>query len=170
MKEIGFERQDGKYKSLIELNDDEMKKIVTAIMLRRLERNNEDLIGNIFLVKHFNQLEDAREMSAKINASSRLGEPYTAILYCLEDSNAKKQTDKLYAKYKQMIISGLSIVNNIEKIKGNGYIIINAESKINENVISVITTILSKSSLYQEGTVIIALSYADNAIITVPGS
>ena len=127
------------------------------------------LIGNIFLVKHFNQLEDAREISAKINASSRLGEPYTAILYCLEDSKAKKQVEKIYAKYKQLIIGGLNSIGNIEQIKGSGYVIINAKSDIQEEIISVITTILSKSSLYLEGTMIIAMSYTDNNQIKVSG-
>lgn len=167
LKEIGFERQNGQYKSLIELDEEEMTKIVTAILLRRLERNNENLIGNIFLIKHFNQLEDAREMSAKINACSRLGEPYIAILYCLEDSGAKKQVERLYAKYKQLIINGLNYVKNIDQIKGEGYVIINAKSEIEEDIISVITTILSKSSLYNEGTVIIAMTYADQEKVKV---
>ncbi len=158
LKEIGFERQNGQYKSLIELSDEEMTKIATAILLRRLEKNNENLIGNIFLVKHFNQLEDAREISAKINASSRLGEPHTSILYCLEDAKAKKQVEKLYARYKQMIINGLNSIGNIQQIKGEGYVIINAKSEIADYLISVITTILSKSSLYEEGTIIIAMS------------
>ncbi|MDE1848441.1 MAG: DHH family phosphoesterase [Nanoarchaeota archaeon] len=167
LKEVGLERHNGQYKSLIELNEEEMTRIVTAILLKRLEKNNENLIGNIFLVKHFNQLEDAREISAKINASSRLGEPYTAILYCLEESKAKKQIEKLYAKYKQMIIKGLNTVENIEKIRGSGYVIINVKSEISEDVISVVTTILSKSSLYSEGTVIIAMSHTNKGEVKV---
>ena len=167
LREIGFEKQDGKYKSLVELTDEEMTKMATAILLRRLEKNNENLIGNIFLVKHFNQLEDAREISAKINASSRLGEPYTAILYCLGESSAKKQVEKLYARYKQLIINGLKSVDKLEKIKGSGYMIINAKSGIKEEIISIIATILSKSSLYPEGTVIVAMSYTEDAKIKV---
>ncbi|HTZ42035.1 MAG TPA: DHH family phosphoesterase [Candidatus Omnitrophota bacterium] len=169
LKEIGFERENGQYKSLIELSDEEMTKIVTAILLRRLEKNNENLIGNIFLVKHFNQIEDAREISAKINASSRLGEPYTAILYCLEDAKAKKQVEKLYAKYRQMIINGLNSISGIEQIKGNGFVILNAKSVINDSMISVITTILSKSSLYNEGMIIVAMSSAEDDKIKVSG-
>lgn len=167
LKEIGFERENGQYKSLIELNEEEMMKIVTAILLRRLEKNNEDLIGNIFLVKHFNQLEDAREISAKINAASRLGEPHTSILYCLGDAKAKKQVEKLYARYKQMIINGLNFVGTIQQIKGNGYVIINAKSNIDDSLVSVIATILSKSSLYEEGTVIIIMSDAGENKIKV---
>lgn len=167
LKEVGLERENGQYKSLIELTEEEMTKVTTAILLRRLGRNNENLIGNIFLVKHFNQLEDAREISAKINASSRLNEPYASILYCLEDVKAKKQIDKLYAKYKQLIIGGLNSLQTIEQIKGNGFVIINAKSEISDVLISVIATILSKSSLYDEGTVIIAMSHADEKQIKV---
>ncbi len=167
LREIGFEPNGGRYKSLIELSEDEMTSLSTAILLRRVEKNNENLIGNIFLVKHFNQLEDAREMSAKINATSRLGEPYTAILFCLGDSNAKKDVERLYAKYKQMIINGLRHIEAMEKIKGDGYVIINAKSEINESVISVITTILSKSSMYNEGTVIVSMTYTDEGQIKV---
>lgn len=169
LKEIGFERQNGEYKSLIELTEEEMTKIATAILLRRVEKNNEDLIGNIFLVKHFNQLEDAREVSAKINASSRLGEPHTSVLYCLGDSRAKKQVEKLYARYRQMIINGLNSIGDIEKIKGEGYVVINAKSLIEDSIISVITTILSKSSLYEEGTVIIAMTNSGEDKIKVSG-
>lgn len=144
-----------------------MTKISTAILLRRLEKNNEDIIGNIFLVKHFNQLEDAREISAKINASSRLGEPHTSILYCLGEAKAKKQVEKLYARYKQMIINGLNFISGLQQIKGNGYVIINAKSNIDNALVSVIATILSKSSLYEEGTIIIIMSDAENNKIKV---
>ena len=167
LRELGFERQDGKYKSLIELTEEEMKKLVTFVLLRRMEKNNENLVGNIYLVKHFNQLEDAREMSARINAASRLGEPYTAILYCLGEQNSKKKIERLHARYRQMIISGLKLIEKIEKIKGSGYTIINARSEINDTIISVITTILSKSSLYPEGTVIIAMTYTEDEKIKV---
>ncbi len=167
LREIGFERQDGKYKSLMELTEDEMTKLVTSILLRRMEKNNENLIGNIYLVKHFNQLEDAREMSARINAASRQGEPYAAILYCLGEQNSKKKIERLHAKYKQMIIAGLKLVQNIEQIKGRGYSIINARSEINDTIISVVTTILSKSSLYPEGTVLIAMTYTEDEKVKV---
>ncbi len=167
LREIGFERQDGKYKSLMELTEDEMTKLVTSVLLRRTEKDNENLIGNIYLVKHFNQLEDAREMSARINAASRQGEPYTAILYCLGEASSRKKIERLHAKYRQMIISGLKLVQNLEQIKGRGYTIINARSEINDTIISVVTTILSKSSLYPEGTVIIAMTYAEDEKIKV---
>ena len=167
LREIGLENKNGKYKSLIELNQEEMKKIVTAIFLRRLEKNNDNLVGNIFLVKHFNQLEDARELSAKINATSRLGEPYKAILYCLGNNSAKREVERLYAKYKQKIIHGLKHVQNLEKIQGDKYLIINAESEIEDTIIGVIASILSRSSIYSQGTIIVAMANSEKNKVKV---
>jgi single-stranded-DNA-specific exonuclease len=169
LRELGLDNKGG-YKSLIELSEEEMKKMVTAIFLRRLKKNNENLIGNIFLIKHFNQLEDARELSAKINATSRLGEPYTAIRYCLGDSNAKKEVERMYAKYKQRIVHGLRAVERmekIEKIDGKTYTIINARSKIEDTIIGVIAGILSRSSVYEPGTVVVAMAHSDGDKIKV---
>ncbi|MEK6880435.1 MAG: DHH family phosphoesterase, partial [Nanoarchaeota archaeon] len=73
LREAKIERDNsGRIKSLIELDEEEMTRLVTAILLKITSKNHHDrIIGNIFLVKHFNKLEDAREISAKINAVSR---------------------------------------------------------------------------------------------------
>ncbi len=168
LREVGFERQNKKHKVLIDLTEEEMRKIATAIMLRRTKKeNNEKLIGNIFLIKHFNQLEDARELSAKINAASRMGEPYTSILYCMENYKSKKNIEKIYAKYKQLITNGLKKINSMKKIEGKGFVIVNAESEISDSIIGVIASILSKSSLYPEGTVIVTMANTDNKELKV---
>ncbi len=72
LREVGLSPQNGKYKSLIELNDEEMSRLVTAIVLKNPKVKNKEIIGDIFLIKLFNKLEDARELSAMINACSRL--------------------------------------------------------------------------------------------------
>lgn len=168
LREIGFEKRDKKHKILMELNDEEMRKIATAIMLRRNGgENNDKLIGNIFLLKHFNQLEDARELSAKINAASRLGDSYTSILYCIGNTKAKKEIEKVYARYKQLITSGLKKVHELEKLEGKGFVIINAKSEIKDTLIGVIASILSKSSVYPEGTVIITMAYTEKRELKV---
>jgi len=91
LREVGLNPINGKYKSLIELDENEMKKLVTAIMLRNPKAKNKEIIGDIFLIKLFNKLEDARELSAKINACSRFGESETALQLCMEIPSAKKE-------------------------------------------------------------------------------
>ena len=167
LRETNLTPKNGKYKSIIELDEAEMTRLVTAILLRVPKRKHEEIIGDIFLIKFFNKLEDARELSAMINACSRLGEPETAIQLCLEMSEAKKRAESLHAKNRRQIISGLEFVSNSEnsdKVEGKGFVIINAKDNIKETIIGTIASILSYSSLYEEGTIIITMAhYNDNA-------
>ena len=164
LREVGIEPLNGQYKNLIELNDEETKKLVTAIMLRNPKTKNKDIIGNIFLLKFFNKLEDARELSAMINACSRLGESSTALRFCMEVSGARREAEAIHIKYKQHLISGLKFVSKIEKIQGKGFVIINAGDNIKDTIIGTIASILSKSPLYEEGTIITTMAYYEDKI------
>ncbi len=164
LRESGLKPINGKYQSIIELNEKEMSKLITSIMLRNHQIKNKEIIGDIFLIKLFNKLEDARELSATINACSRLGESETAIQFCMELSKAKKRAESMHTKYRQFIISGLKSVSELEKIQGDGFVIINAKEKIKDTIIGTIASILSYSSLYEEGTIIITMAYYDDKI------
>ena len=164
LREAGLNKINGKYKSIIELNSGEMKKLVTAIMLRNPKGRYKEMIGDIFLIKMFNKLEDARELSAMINACSRLGESSTAIQFCMEIPKAKKRAESIHAKYKQLLISGLKFVSETEKISGKGFVIINAKKQIKDTLIGTIASIISTSSLYEKGTIIITMAYYSNKI------
>ncbi len=162
LREAGIKPSGGKYKSLIELNEDETEKIITAIMLRNPKTRNKEIVGDIFLIKLFNKLEDAREMSAIINACSRLGNSEIAIKFCMEIPSAKKKAESIHTKYKQHIISGLKFASEITSEKEKNFIIINAGKNIKETVIGTIASILSKSSIYEEGTIIIAMALRED--------
>jgi RecJ-like exonuclease len=164
LREVGIGAPNGKYKSLIELDEEEMSKLVTSIILKNPKVKNRELIGNIFLIKFFNKLEDARELSAMINACSRLGETDTAIQFCMESPKAKKRTELMHTKYKQHIISGLKSASESEKIEGKGFVIINAKEKIKDTIIGTIASILSNSSVYEDGTIIFTMAYYENKI------
>jgi RecJ-like exonuclease len=164
LKDAGIESEKGRYKSLIELDDDEMSRLVTAIVLKRTKRDTEKFIGNIYLIKLFNRLEDAREMSAMINACSRLDHSEVALAFCMGSRESRKKAERIYADYKQHIISGLNYVSNLEKIQGKDYIIINAKDNIKDTVIGTIASILSMSSVYREGTAIITMAWNNDKI------
>lgn len=164
LREVGLNPINGKYKSLIELDKDEMEKLVTAIMLRNPKAKNEEIIGDIFLIKLFNKLEDARELSAKINACSRFGESETALQLCMEISSAKKRAESIHARYKQQLLAGLKYASEAEKIEGKKFMILNAKHHIKDTMIGTIASILSNSSLYEEGTIITTMAYYDDKI------
>jgi single-stranded-DNA-specific exonuclease len=152
-------------KSLLELTEDEMSKLITAVMVRRAAHNKaEDIIGNLFLLKFFNTKEDVREISVLINACSRLGHSDVAISYCLENEKAKTAALDIYTKYKQELVSGLKVAEKMEKISGKGFVILNAKDQIKDVIVGTITSMLSSSPKYKEGTVLIGMAYNEDKI------
>lgn len=164
LREAGMTPENGKYKSILELDDNEMQKLITGIMLRNPSAKNEDIVGDIFLIKMYNKLEDARELSAKINACSRLGSPEVALKFCMELSDAKKESEKIHIQYRQNLVSGLKFVRETEKIEGENYVIINARKEIKDTIIGTVASIISNSPEYDEGKVIVTMAYYEKKI------
>lgn len=165
LREINLKPHNGKYKTLLELDEREMSNLVTAIMLRNPKSRTEEIIGDIFLIKMFGKLEDARELSAMVNACSRMGESETAIQLCMELNSCKKNAETLTTKYKRSLLNGLELANKQEnQIKGKGYVIINAQDKISDTIIGTIASILSNSAVYEEGTIIITMAHREDKI------
>lgn len=165
LRNAGLSRENGRYKALYELTEEEMSNLITAIMLcTKKPKENTEIIGNLYLVKFFSKLEDARELSALINACSRMGHPEISLGLCLGNIRYKQEGEKLYISYKQHIVSALKYVSESEKISGKNYTIINARDKIKDTIIGTIASIISHSPVYSEGTIIIALAYNKDKI------
>ena len=165
LKEAGIERIGKNYKAIIDLNKKEMKDLVTAVMLRLSgKEKTQEYIGNIYLIKFFNKIEDAREISAIINAGSRMGHPTNSLMFCLGNKEARLNAERIYVKYRQHIISGLKHIEQNNKIQGKEYVIINVKDKIKDTLIGTLTSILSFSSIYKEGTIIIGMAYDEDKI------
>lgn len=164
LREVNFTPKSGKYKSIIELDDEEMEKLTTSIMLRNPKAKSQNIIGDIFLIKLFNKLEDAREISATVNACSRFGESTMALQFLMEIPSAKKKAESIHIKYKQNLVSALKFASEVKKIQGQGFVIINAKENIKDTMAGTITSILSNSSIYEQGTVITTLAYYENKI------
>ncbi len=165
LREAGIEFTKKGYKSLIELTEEEMERLVTAIALRMPDHEKmSEFIGNLFLVKFFNRLEDARELSALINACSRMDESNTALLLCMGNETARKHAESIYIRYKQNLIEALKHMNTNPKIEGKQYVIMNAKDKIQDTIIGTVASIMSMSALYKEGTVVITMAYNQDKI------
>ncbi len=152
-------------KTLMELSEEEMSKLITAIMIRRAQHNKpEDILGNLYILKFFNTKEDVREISTLINACSRLGYSDMAISYCLESESAKAKALDIYTKYKQELVSGLKVAEKMDKIKGKGFVILNAKDQIKDAIIGTICSMLSGSPKYDQGTILIGMAYSEGKI------
>jgi single-stranded-DNA-specific exonuclease len=164
LKEANIEKIGKSYKPLIEFNEDEMKRLVTAILLRISSTEKTEHIGNLYLIKFFNKIEDARELSAIINACSRMDHPDIALMLCMGNASARKKAERIYMLYRQHIISGLKFINQDKKIIGREYVIINARDNIKDTIIGTLASILSFSSIYKQGTIIITMAYNEDKI------
>lgn len=164
---ISIKDKEGKYKKLIHLNEEDMKKLVTGIILRRLgsEKNPDDIIGSVYLLTE--ELEesptkDAREFSTLLNSCGRLRKPSLGIGTCLGNKKLKKEAIDLLSDYKQELIRSLnwfySNRGNEKIIEKDGYVIINAEENIKDTMIGTLASIISRSNLYRGGTIILSMA------------
>lgn len=166
LREAGIKIKDGeKFKTVLDLNNDELQKLVTLITLRKADLSR--IIGNIFLIKFFNKLEDARELSAVINACGRLGYGDVALAFCMENKKVLSNVNSIYSKYKHDLIHGLNWISMNEKIEGENYIIINGKNFIKDSLIGTLMSILAMSFVYPVGTVIVGMAYSDDGKIKV---
>ena len=166
LREAGIRLKDEeRFKTILDLTDEELQRLITLITLRKVDFSK--LIGNIYLIKLFGKLEDARELSAIINACGRLGYGDTALAFCLENKKAQASITSIYSGYKHNIINGLNWISLNEKIEGDGYVIINGKNMIKDSLIGTLMTILALSFVYPEGTVMAGLAYSEDNKIKV---
>ena len=157
-----------KEKKLFELDEEETKSLVTAIILQRLgsESSPEDVLGKIYLLKDEPEdslIKDCREFSTLLNSCGRLNKPSLGVGACLNDSNTKQKALLLLNDYKKELINSLNWFyqsrNSPSIIEKENLVIINAEDNIRDTIIGTITSIISKSNLYKEGTILISLAH-----------
>ncbi len=165
LRNAGIQRNNGSFKALYELTQEEMSNLITSIAFHLKDKSMaEELIGNLYLVRFFNKLEDARELSALINSCSRMGHPETSLGFCLGNRSLKEKAEKTYIEYKKNLVSALNFISESKKISGKKYTIINAQDNIKDTIIGTVASIISHSKTYEEGTIIIALAYNNDKI------
>jgi len=167
LEEIGLNAtENGRYKKLAQLTQEELKKLITEIILKRIgsEEKPEDVLSKIYLLveeEDENPLKDAKEFSTLLNACGRLYKPSIGIGCCLGDKASKVEAVALLFEYKREIINALNWfhLNKNKFIEGKNYIIINAENNIKETMIGTLGSLISKSNIYKTGHIIITMAY-----------
>lgn len=167
---IGIEPKNGnEWKKVMHLSKEEMKSLVAGVIMARLkEKNPEDVLGNVYLLKEEKEespTKDAKEFATLLNACGRLEKASLGIGACLGDEKIKKKAVSLMADYKREIISSLKWYDKNKEgsfvIKGNGCIIINARDEIRPTLIGTLASILSKSNKFEEKFIISMAQLAD---------
>ncbi len=173
--ELGIDAKiDGKYKKLVQLSFEDLKKLVTGIILRRLgsEEKPDDVLGKIYLLKEEDDespMKDAKEFSTLLNACGRLQKPSLGIACCLNDSELKREAIALLSEYRREIINALNWfhANKENVVRGEKFVIINAGINVKDTIIGTLASIISKSNIYSENTIIISMAYTLDGQIKV---
>jgi len=176
LNELGIEHKDenGNFKKINDLNQDELKNLITGVILRRMgsEDNPEDVISDIYLLTKEDEesyTKDAREYATLLNACGRLRKPSFGIGTFMENYTLKEKANELLKSYKLEIINVLGWFNkNKDKfIKGDKFIIINAQDNIKDSMIGTLCGILCNSNIYSRNYVILGMVYTSEGDIKI---
>ena len=156
------------WKKIVHLDDEDMKKLVTGVIMKRLdEANPDDVLGNVYILPHEEEespTRDAKEFATLLNACGRLGRVSYGIGACLGDKKIKQQAIRSLADYKKEIVNALNWYNenkfSDDVFWGNGFVIINAKSNVMSTMIGTLASILSKSNVMVSNTFILSMAQA----------
>ena len=170
LQHIGINPKNGNgWKKIMHLTEDEMKSLVAGVILTRLgEKNPEDVLGNVYLLReedHESPTKDAKEFATLLNACGRLDKASLGIGACLGDEKIKKKAIALMAEYKREIINSMRWYdknrNSDRVIKGNGYMIINAQDQIRPTLAGTLASMVSRSNDIREKFILSMAQIAD---------
>src|SRR3989344_6010310 len=169
LNELGINPREGNhFKKLVNLSEEELKILITGIILKRLNKieSPDDVLGPVYILEeeeNENPTKDAKEFSTLLNACGRLNKESLGLGLCLGDKKIKEMALKTLTQYKKEITGAINWFyknRNTEKvIEKTGFTIINAEDQIRDTLIGTLSSILSKSNIYQEDTFILSLAH-----------
>lgn len=152
LQQLGINPKSGNdWKRLVNLEEEELKKLATGLVMRRLdEEKPEHIIGPVYILKQEKKgspLRDAKEFSTLLNACGRLGKASLGIGVCLNDKAMKKRALKSLSDYKEEIIKVLKWYETSEHVlRNDAYIIINAKDEVKSTMIGTIASIIARSN------------------------
>jgi len=176
LQQIGIQVKNGReWRKLVHLDEEEIKKLVSGIILRRLNEDApEDVLGNVYILndeKKESPFRDAKEFSTLLNACGRLDKASLGIGACLGDKKNKERAMKSLNGYKREIINSINWYrdnkDSADIIRGNGYMIINAGGNVRGSMIGTLASILSKSNEIKDGTFIMSMADLMNGFYKV---
>lgn len=167
LNQIGIEpKNHSGWKKIVHLDEDDMKKLVTGIIMKRLnETNPEDVLGNIYILPEEQEespTRDAKEFATLLNACGRLGRASFGIGACLGDKKIKQMAIQSLVDYRKEIVNALNWYNE-NKLSddvywGSGFVIINAKNKVMSTMIGTLASILSKSNVMSNNRFILSMA------------
>jgi RecJ-like exonuclease len=153
------------WRKLTDLSKEEMKRLVTGILLKRSsEKKPEDILGNIYLLTDEDEnspTKDAKGFAALLNACCRLNKASLAIGVCLNDKKMKEKAVYLLKEYKKELLKALTWYrensDSEDIMRSDIFLIINCKHSVLPTMIGTLASLLAKSGEIPRGTFILTL-------------
>ncbi len=162
--------ENGRIKKYIDLSDDERKRLVSAMIIKRSHLNNpESIIGYYYTLvdeKRGSPLKDAREYATLLNACGRMDAASIGIAACMGNEVMKKKAIMVQKEYKKAIGQAIRWFNE-EKSKNksikfnDNYVLIDGRGIVKAEIIGTLASIVSRMDDLKEGTFIISIANID---------
>ncbi len=145
-------KQGDKWRALRDLNDDERKRLCSALadhlLSKGLHLAVDSLIGYVYVLtkeEPNTALRDAREFAVVLNSTGRMDRPSLGIAICMGDRKAAvEEANKILEDYRKNINKYLGWVNEKpERMRElQNIYAVNGETFINEKIVSTISSII----------------------------
>jgi len=167
IKDAGIKlMNDKQYRKVVHLNKREVEKLITAIESKKTSDSGEPIVGPVFFLRDEDDdsmKKELREFSTFLNSCGKMSNPSLGIGVCVGDHNTTKKAMGVLRDYRKEVIDALNWFYSKRKseniIEKEGYVILLAEDNIRDTIIGTLASILSKSNLYKEGTILISTAY-----------
>ncbi len=167
VEDAGIKVYSGRdFRRLVSLNKQELDKLVAMIDLKKTAGSLEPLVGPVFLLKNEREdslKKDLREFSTLLNSCGKMGWPSLGIGVCMGDEIALKKAEDVLRNYRREIIDALNWFHENRRgekiIEKEGYAVILAEGNIRDTIIGTLASLLSKSGIYPDGTIVMSSAY-----------
>ena len=158
LHELGIptKRENGEWRTLADLSEDEQKKLASGIIAERVNGNHpnaEWIFGDVYeLLDKGGECRDANEFATILNACGKMGRAYMGVELCLNVAKAFLEVKWVLEKYRKSVGDGIRWVyeqmekGNDEVIRksGNAWYVL-AGGRVSEHILSNVISIIEKS-------------------------
>lgn len=165
-------KEDGRWRTLTELNDEEKRKVIEAIVPHltptgEAERALAALLGEVYVLKWGDPqspLSDAREFGTLLNACGKMGRPDLGVALCLGDlGRSLEEAERMLAQYRKALHTGLQslMADPARRVELGHLVVLRGDGLVRAELVSGLASILSYNPNF-EGKVILVRGLDQN--------
>ncbi len=164
--DINPKKEDGSWKTFLDLTEDEKKKLASAIILKRHKaKDAQEVFGDKIFITNpkISEFREVEIFSAYLNSCAKQNQFGIAIATALGDQEAYEASKQLVIKYRSSLLNAMSYFydnqeNKDTVLKTEKAIYFLGKDNLDTNIVSTVCTILSHN-LEEQGKPIFCFSY-----------